>query len=144
MCVFLQVFDLLFFNNKKIHSTTMSGSKSVTESEILYFSLSDSDPAKTYGFFRIRIHNTVRHLHFSEHLVILIKNQEYQGQRLEGRAISSLYLKPSARFTTIFLSVFQITMFFNFPICNHSRVSYYYQMVYIFLNAYVNQGFLLF
>jgi hypothetical protein len=41
--------------HKNFHPTTVSesDSESVSESE-----LSDSDPAKTFGLFRIRIHNT--------------------------------------------------------------------------------------
>jgi hypothetical protein len=54
MCFLFQVIDLRFFH-KIFYFTTVAGSESESKSEL--FSYSYSDPAKIFGFFRIRIHN---------------------------------------------------------------------------------------
>jgi hypothetical protein len=60
--------------HKKFYFTTVSGSQSKSKSDLYCISDSDSDSAKIFGFFRIRIHNTAFKClicDFSQNLFIL-------------------------------------------------------------------------
>jgi hypothetical protein len=52
-----QVFDLRFFHTN-FHSTTVSGPKSVSESELFFRFRIQPKLSDSFEFFRIRIHNT--------------------------------------------------------------------------------------